>query len=286
MVIDADELKTIGKRLINLAGNEVHVEKAIKNDRTISREYQFSLKEKLVFEYVKDHPGTTQENVVENVKQYSRVTILKTIADLENEGFIEISKDEHKPKKYHLYVNRKNVLVSLIEDLDHFKESFFNLIDETKGTLKTLNDNISVSKRIQEYNLIEALLMPYKCLINTCIMSDLVLRPKEPLDINILYKKFAIILTEIPEIQIKLYESISTPSRFYREDEIYAKIFESGLQSLTQDNMYNMLDTFEKHNLSKSAEQVLDIVWKMSMPLLHIVINSCYSTFIPAEPES
>jgi hypothetical protein len=34
MVIDADELKTIGKRLINLAGNEVHVEKAIKNDRT------------------------------------------------------------------------------------------------------------------------------------------------------------------------------------------------------------------------------------------------------------
>ena len=82
MVIDADELKTIGKRLINLAGNEVHVEKAIKNDRTISREYQFSLKEKLVFEYVKDHPGTTQENVVENVKQYSRVTILKTIVDL------------------------------------------------------------------------------------------------------------------------------------------------------------------------------------------------------------
>ena len=49
--------------------------------------------------------------------------------------------------------------------------------------------------------------------------------------------------------------------------------------------MYNMLDTFEKHNLSKSAEQVLDIVWKMSMPLLHIVINSCYSTFIPSEPE-
>jgi predicted transcriptional regulator len=153
--------------------------------------------------------GTTQENLVENVKQYSRVTILKTIADLENEGFIEISKDENTPKKYHLYVNRKNVLVSLIEDLDHFKESFFNLIDETKGT-QTLNDNISVSKRIQEYNLIDALLMPYKCLINTCIMSDLVLRPKEPLDINILYKKFAIILTEIPEIQIKLYESIST----------------------------------------------------------------------------
>jgi hypothetical protein len=38
--------------------------------------------------------------------------------------------------------------------------------------------------------------------------------------------------------------------------------------------MYNMLDTFEKYNLSISAEQVLDIVWKMSMPLLHTIIDS------------
>jgi hypothetical protein len=43
---------------------------------------------------------------------------LKTIADLENEGFIEITKDEHKAKKYHLSINRNKVLVSLIEDLD------------------------------------------------------------------------------------------------------------------------------------------------------------------------
>jgi hypothetical protein len=127
--------------------------------------------------------------------------------------------------------------------------------------------------------------MPYKCLINTCIMSDLVLRSKGPLDKNTIYKKFAIILAKIPEIQIKLYETISAPSTYYREAEIYATIFEGGLQSLTQDNMYNMLDTFEKYNLSISAEQVLDIVWKMSMPLLHTIIDSHYPIFLPAEPE-
>lgn len=182
---------------------------------------------------------------------------MKTIADLENEGFIEITKDEHKAKKYHLSINRNNVLVSLIEDLDHFKESFFKLIDEMKGTLKSLNDNYSISNRTQEGDLIDALLMPYKCLINTCIISDLVLRAKGPLDKNTIYKKFAIILAKVPEIQIKLYESISSPSTYYHEAEIYATIFEGGLQSLTQDNMYNMLDTFEKHNLSISAEQVL-----------------------------
>jgi hypothetical protein len=72
---------------------------------------------------------------------------------------------------------------------------------------------------------------------------------------------------------------------YYREAEIYATIFEGGLQSLTQNNMYNMLDTFEKYNLSISAEQVLDIVWKMSMPLLHTIIDSHYPIFLPAEPE-
>jgi hypothetical protein len=42
---------------------------------------------------------------------------------------------------------------------------------------KSLNDSNSVSNRIQEYDLIDALLMPYRYLINTCIMSDLVLGP-------------------------------------------------------------------------------------------------------------
>jgi hypothetical protein len=49
--------------------------------------------------------------------------------------------------------------------------------------------------------------------------------------------------------------------------------------------MYNMLRIFEKHDLSKSAEDVLDIVWKMSIPLLRAIINSNYSVFIPSEVE-
>ena len=148
IVIDANELKALGNRLISLAGKEVHDAKVIKNDRPFYIEYPLSNKEKLIFNYIKNNPGTTQECVVENVKEYSRVTKLNAIADLKRDGFIEWFKDEHRNKKYHLFINRKNELVSLIEYLDHFKESFFNLLDEAKAIIKSLNDKISVSKQI------------------------------------------------------------------------------------------------------------------------------------------
>jgi hypothetical protein len=46
-----------------------------------------------------------------------------------------------------------------------------------------------------------------------------------------------------------------------------------------------MLHTFEEHELSKSAEEVLDTVWKMNIPLLRVIINSNYSVFTPVEPK-
>jgi len=125
--------------------------------------------------------------------------------------------------------------------------------------------------------------MHYKFLIIAWIISDLILRRKGLIYKNFLNQKIAVISSTIPEIQIKLYKSISALSKFYDEDEIYGKMFENGLQALTPDNAYSMLQIFEKHDLSKSAEDVLDIVWKMSIPLLRDIINTNYSVFIPAE---
>ena len=285
ITVDADELKTMGSRLINLARNKVHDPKITQNHKTFHSVYQFSNQERLVFEFVMDNPGTIQENVVKNVKEYSRMTILKAIHNLEKEGFIEIREDEHRNKKYHLFINKTNELVSLIEDLDHFKESFFNLVNQAKGILKSLKIKTNTSNRLQEFSLIDALLMPYKFLVSTWIISDLILRHKKPIDTNILIKKFAIISTKIPELQVELYESITKLSTLYVENEIYGKIFESGLQALTCENIYDMLHKFEEHGLSKSAEEVLDIVWKMSLPLLRIVIDSDYLALNPGEPE-
>jgi len=63
-------------------------------------------------------------------------------------------------------------------------------------------------------------------------------------------------------------------------------MFENGLQALTQGNIYKMLHTFEEYELSKNVEKVLGIVWNMNIHLLRVIINSNYSVFTPAEPET
>jgi DNA-binding PadR family transcriptional regulator len=249
--IDANELKSIGSRLISLAEKYKNTTE-VTNQGLIYSEYQFSDKERLVFEYIKKNPGTIQEDVVKNVHEYSRVTILKTISALEKEGIIKVEVDERNSKKYRLFINNQNVLASLTQDLDYFQESFFNLVKETNIVLKSFTD--SRSHRRKGWKLLDALIMPYKALINTCILSDLIFANRVTIDTNTLHKKFSIIFAELSAIQIKLYDSISTISRWYGEDEIQTKLFNDKMQSLTPENIYDMLHTFEEYNLSTNIQ--------------------------------
>lgn len=269
-VIDADELISIGDRLVNLAEKGIDTTD-ITNQGLIYSEYQFSDKERLVFEYVTKNPGTTQEGIVKNVHKYSRVTILKKISALQKEGIINVEVDEHNSKKYHLFINNQNVLVSLTQDLDYFQKSFFKLVGETEVVLKSFAD--IKSHRWKGWKLLDALIMPYKVLLNTCFFSDLIFANRTTIDTYTFHRKFSIIFAKLSAIQIKLYESISSISRWYGEDEIQTKLLNgtNKLQSLTPENMNDMLCIFEEYNLSKSAEGVLDSVWEISIPILHIV---------------
>jgi hypothetical protein len=277
-VVDTKELKSIGSRFVNLAEKAEKGMNArdIANQRIIYNEHQLRNKEQLVFEFIKKNPGTIQENVVKNVPEYSRVTILKTISALEKEGIINVKIDEHNSKKYHLFINDQNVFASLTQDLDYFQKSFFNLIKETEIVLKSFSD--SRSHRRKGWKLLDALIMPYKVLINTCFFSDLIYANRVTIDTNVLHKKFSIIFTKLSEIQVNLYEIISSISRWYGEDEIQTRLFsnDSTLQSLSPENMNDMLCIFEEYNLSKSAENVLDSMWEISVPILHIVDTMYY----------
>jgi hypothetical protein len=275
-VIDADELKSIGSHLVNLAEKGINKADPLTDQRVAYSEYQFSIKQRLVFEYVKKNPGTIQEDVVKNVHEYSRVTILNTILALEKEGVINKEIDEHNSKKYHLFINNQNILAALAQDLDYFQKSFFNLVKETEIVLKSFSDHRS--HRRKGWKLLDALIMPYKILLNTCFFSDLIYVNQDSIDTNTLHKKFSIIFDKLSAIQIKLYESISAISRLYGEDEIQTRLFNTNntLQSLTPENIYDMLCIFEEYKLSKSGEDVLDSVWEMSIPILHIVDTMYY----------
>ncbi|MFZ0510928.1 MAG: hypothetical protein WAM14_04910 [Candidatus Nitrosopolaris sp.] len=145
-----------------------------KDRKKAYEEYDFTEKEKRIREYIKNNPGTSKQGVVEdNFKGiYSRGPILTTINQLEKEGLILVREDEHNSQVHHLFINNENLLVSLIEELDSFKQRFFNLTDKamTIGGKEENNDDW-----LTRSELMGALLYPYKHFIIKHNLDDLFL---------------------------------------------------------------------------------------------------------------
>ena len=82
-------------------------------------------------------PGITKQSIVDHFGQegsgkYSRVTIFKTISDLEKYGLIVVRPNQNNRQIHHLYVNNESILYSLIQDFQTFEHAFFVLLDKAK----------------------------------------------------------------------------------------------------------------------------------------------------------
>lgn len=285
ILVDKNELESIRENIDNLLKVKEPSIVVNTHPQQIYKQEDFTEKEKLILKYVKDNPGTTKQGVVNNLHRYSRMPIFKTLNELVKEGMIVVRVDEFNTQIHHLFINNENILVSLIEDLDSFKKTYFNLMNETKSILKSVDDSlhtsfvdgVDASKKIQQWKLIDALLLPYKSLIITSIIPDF-LWHEEPIDKETFHKKFAVIYGMIHEIQTELYESITIKSRYINAREISGEIF-NNLKGLSVDNIYYMLEIFEKYGLSESAEAVLDCIWKICFPVLPIMDTSYYHEY-------
>jgi len=86
-----------------------------------------------VSRYVRDNPGISKEGVVKGMKgDPSRITVLNTLNELEEEGWIIARKDKPNSQIYKLYANDKNLLVSLDQELDELEKAFTQFLCKTK----------------------------------------------------------------------------------------------------------------------------------------------------------
>jgi hypothetical protein len=172
--VSIDDLEKIQKDIDRFKTNK-RVELTTKDSKKIYKEYDFTGKEKSTYEYIKNNPGTTKQGVVNNFEGiYSRIPILNTIKQLEKAEIVEVRKDEHNSQVHHLFINNENILVSLIRELDSFKQPFFNLVDKAMmiGEKKGVHVWLTMSE------LIGALLFTYKYFIipaSSTIIVDLII---------------------------------------------------------------------------------------------------------------
>jgi len=244
---------------------------------------QLNERQKEILKYVGKKSGATKEDVIKNNPHIgSRMTVLKAINDLIAMKMLIVKRNFNQHIQ-HLYTNNEHGILALINDLEFFKQVYFRLIDESNKKLKELWFKFQKKKELREYNggwhawmnmrhLLEALLMPYKNLNMMYIMSDLLLWQERPLDKETLHNKFTIVYGSMNEIHTKLHESIAPlfTSEFYQHLRIEPLNFslyslESGL---SHQHIISFLRDYSVFRLGSFVEPVLDILWKISYPVL------------------
>jgi hypothetical protein len=210
--------------------------------------------EKLIIDFIKNNPDITKEDVVNSLDgTVSRMTVYKIIGDIVKQGLIINKKDSRINR---LSINKQHLLVSLKQDLELFKGFYFKLIDNTKGILSKLFEDPETFE--EGSKLMDALIMPYKCLIIMYITSDWFLWKDKPLDNDTLHKRFAITSSNIQETHKKLYEIIS--GNLHESDaKALSKVLNDNPHGFNHDKILLVLETFEKYQLSETIEARDDI---------------------------
>jgi hypothetical protein len=237
-------------------------------------------KEQLIIKHLNKNPGINKEEIVNLVKDnYSRVTVLHTISGLIEKGLIIAGQDKMKKRTYHLYVNYQNIISALKEDLGVFKYYYCELLDNAIPIVNSMlfKEKKGTKRFLKFYDLITALIGPYKYLCIMFITSDIFLWSKRPLDDDTLHRKYAIFFKTAKEIHAKLVKI--WPASDSEFDSPVNYILNSISFGFNESYILRMLKIFEQHRLSEWAEAVIDVLWKMSYPLLPL-IDSSYDEYL------
>lgn len=257
-MVDKKELETI-KSIINslLEGAKRF---SLPTLQPIYENYDLNEKERLVIEYLTKYPGHMQEQVVSGIDAKARITLIKTIKRLWKEGYIIKTENKSKKKTYNLYVNYQNTIASSKQDLTLFRHYYSELIDHARYEKK-------IRYLLNDKNKCLALIGPYKYLYMMYIASDLLLWDRRPLDPEALHRKFDIFFKTMNIIHIELRKVLDDSG----SKGIATQLLFDSSYGFSELDILHILKTFEEYGLSEDAEQVIDVLWKISYPILHLI---------------
>lgn len=235
-------------------------------------ESDLSEKDWQILDYIKENPGTSREGVVRGMNgNPSRITVLKILYKLEQYGSIVVTKDKPNSQIHHLFINKGDILISVIQNLNDFKKAFFILLDKTveRARLSSLDDIVTILSMLnREY------IFFYYHVLWLYIMYGLSRWSKEITDRETINKLYVEIFSRIVDIQSKLFdvnEIINSINRHvsyvYYEDDLVNSLpkwlSSLSLFSLTPDFITQILEKSKKYGLDKEVESVLDVAWKI-----------------------
>jgi hypothetical protein len=273
VIVDVEELENLQKGIrsavedlekqqkdIDMLKRNKRADITTKDSKRTHEEYDFTEREKRIYEYIKNNPGSTKQNVVNKFEGiYSRSPIFKTVKLLKKEEIIIVGHDEHNRHVTRLFINNENILVSLIKDLNSFKQLFFNLIYKAMMIVGPKENDDWLGALLFRSELVRALLFPYKAFIIKYNLGDL-LPSDTKIDDETLHKKFTIVSDTMREIHLKLYQNMSDKGWNNNGEELKEQLLSNftSTEKSHYEELGDVLKIFEKYGLRQSAEAVFD----------------------------
>ncbi len=238
-------------------------------------ENNLSERELKIFEYIRNNPGRSKEDVARGMKgNPSRITVLKILEKLEQEKMIIARKAKPNSQIYRLFINEESLIVSITLYINEFEKAFFSLLDNVSqrftereanfnvnydDSTDIIDDNdISKLEYVREkYRIIDALVLLYRHFFGMYILHAMFKWSKNP-DEQTLNKLHGLFFNSIKKIQIKLLKVVWNRIHHISDPIIY-NLFE-----LKPDKLDNFFKYFQEFGLLDQAEQVLDHLWDIS----------------------
>jgi hypothetical protein len=283
-VVDAKELEQI-KQFIDGVKTKAKPLSSLRHIQVTTEETDLDERDKAIFNYIRGDQDLIKTNVIDAFDGklgYSRKIVLRRIKRLEHLGMIIVKPDKNNRRIHHLLINNGNELVSLIADLDSFKQEYFKIIDKINCLV---NDKhlifTGLLGLIENLRLVTAVVTPFKIILKIYTTFDFLLPHND--DNEYLHRKFAIIHDTLKEIQNKLYNSVFkeplvtpcdpffTNTYLYDNLNLLNNILHGSILGSSYEDIEAMLITFNKCRLMEIAELLMDRLWKIIYPVFPII---------------
>lgn len=191
------------KKDIEFLKNECRNEKNYEYNKASLLKYNLIDKERMVIEYIRGHPGTSTQRVVEHfngesIPGLSRNPIFNIIKSLIEREYLIKEKDRHNKNTHKLFLNERNVVLSVSDEIDGFKNIFLELLKNPNlVNIKNDNDKKEILTYIDQF---------YSKIISIYIFRALPAFRKMINHKQILYELYNIVSSNVNLLQEKYYE--------------------------------------------------------------------------------
>ncbi|MGI9009743.1 MAG: hypothetical protein ACR2F1_00965 [Nitrososphaeraceae archaeon] len=204
-----------------------------------------------VLNYIIKNPNQTENKIVMAFKgTYARLSVLKTIHYLAENGIINIKKINSN--QHEIIPNTKNLLTNLIQDLSNFEYRTFILTNQLQKIIK--------QRKIElDHETIQILYFIYQHQILMYLLHSLFVWPSTIKDDEILSTMYLTLFPKLRKILTRLEMKISQDSKIVMRLSLVDNFF-----NLTPDVLNKILETSKKYDIKPEIEKLLDTIWKNS----------------------